>query len=407
MKNILNEKYIKIALTMLSVIFLSILFYFLMLRIDDIWQFIINIIKVFAPFIYGLIIAYMLNPLIKVFEVKIFNKLFRKVKSKNKRSFIRLSSILIASIIFLIILYFIIFVIFPELFNSIQNILANIPLYIANIKDFLLEKFTNEKTEKLIIENYENINIYINNMINNKITPKLDEYIIFISNGIIESLKIFYNFILGFIISIYLLYNKEKYIGQTKKLIYSLVDKSMANKILYNARYINKVFGGFFLGKVIDSLIIGIICFIFMFIFKMPYSVLISAIVGVTNIIPYFGPFIGAVPSVILIMLINPSKVVGFIIFIFILQQFDGIILGPRILGKNTGLSSFWVLFSILVFGSLFGFIGMIIGVPLFAVIYSIINNSTNSKLNDKNLPINSDKYIDLKFVDEENELKF
>ena len=177
--------------------------------------------------------------------------------------------------------------------------------------------------------------------------------------------------------------------------------------ILYNTRYINKVFGGFFLGKIIDSLIIGLICFAFMFIFKMPYAVLISVLVGVTNIIPYFGPFIGAVPSVILILLINPNKVVGFIVFIFILQQFDGMFLGPKILGKNTGLSSFWVLFSILVFGALFGFVGMIIGVPLFAIIYSIINNSTNSLLNEKDLPTNSDNYIELKYVDDENNLKY
>ncbi len=407
MKKFFEDKYIKFAISLLSVILLSIIFYFIVLRIDKLSNTLIGIIRVFTPFIYGLIIAYILNPLIKFFENKIFNKLFKNKTSKKKNSIIRSSSIVSASIIFLILLYLVLFKIFPELFVSIQNIVANIPSYINKIKDYLLNIITNADTKEVILDNYDTISNYVTNFLNEKVTPKLDEIIITISGGIIVLFKTLYNFVMGFIISIYLLFNKEKFIGQFKKLIYSIFSKNIANKILYNLRYINKVFGGFFLGKIIDSLIIGLICFGFMFIFNMPYAVLISAIVAITNIIPYFGPFIGAIPSTILILLVNPDKVIGFIVFIFILQQFDGTILGPKILGKNTGLSSFWVLFSILVFGSIFGFVGMVIGVPMFAVIYSIIHNSTNSMLNKKNLPTNSSTYSKMKYIDDNDELKY
>ena len=231
MKKIFEDKYVKFSLSILSVILLSIIFYFIILRINNISSFLLNIIKVFTPFIYGLIIAYMLNPLIKIFEKKLFNKLYKNLKTKKKQSIIRFSSILLSSIIFLILLYFILFIVFPELFTSIQNIVANIPTYINNIKDYLLKTFTNEHTEKIILDNYETISNYINNLINTKITPKLDEIFIMISSGFIGLIKIIYNFVIGFIISIYLLFNKEKYIGQTKKLIYSLSNKKLANII--------------------------------------------------------------------------------------------------------------------------------------------------------------------------------
>ena len=219
-------------------------------------------------------------------------------------------------------------------------------------------------------------------------------------------MKFLYNLIIGYIISIYVLFDKEKFRSQAKKLMYTFISSEKVNIILENLRYTDKVFGSFFSGKLIDSLIIGLLCFVGMLIFDMPYSLVIAVIVGVTNIIPYFGPFIGAIPSAILILLVSPSKCITFIIFIFVLQQFDGNILGPKILGNKTGLSSFWVLFSLLIFGGLFGMIGMIIGVPIFSIFYSFINGLVRRKLKEKDLPLNSKDYEKVIRIDENNELK-
>ena len=175
------------------------------------------------------------------------------------------------------------------------------------------------------------------------------------------------------------------------------------NIILENTRYTDKVFGGFFAGKLLDSLIIGIICFLCMLAMRMPYSLIVSVIVGVTNIIPYFGPFIGAIPSAFLIFLVSPGKSLLFIIFIFVLQQIDGNIIGPKILGSKTGLSSFWVLFSLLIFGGLFGMVGMILGVPLFSILYSFINGVLKRRLKEKKLPEDSKDYEKLLYIDEKS----
>ena len=195
--------------------------------------------------------------------------------------------------------------------------------------------------------------------------------------------------------------DKEKFKAQSKKLLYTFFSNDRVNIILENTRYTDKVFGGFFAGKLVDSLIIGILCVIFMILFKMPYPLIIAVIVGITNIIPYFGPFIGAIPSALLVLLVDPSKCIGFLIFIFVLQQFDGNILGPKILGSKTGLSSFWVLFSLLIFGGLFGMVGMILGVPLFSILYSFLNGVIKRRLKSKKLPQDSKDYEKLLYISE------
>ena len=222
-----------------------------------------------------------------------------------------------------------------------------------------------------------------------------------LGNSIFGTLKFLYNLIIGYIIAIYILVDKEKFKAQSKKLLYTLFDYDRINIILENTRYTDKVFGGFFAGKLLDSLIIGIICFICMIIMGMPYSLIVSVIVGVTNIIPYFGPFIGAIPSAFLIFLVDPGKCLMFIVFIFVLQQIDGNIIGPNIFGSKTGLSSFWVLFSLLIFGGLFGMVGMLLGVPLFSILYSFINGVLKRRLKEKKLPEDSKDYEKLLYIDE------
>ena len=215
----------------------------------------------------------------------------------------------------------------------------------------------------------------------------------------------FWDFIIGFIISIYLLATKEVFAGQAKKGLYAFFERESANTIIRNLRFTHNTFIGFLSGKILDSIIIGILCFIGTSILRLPYAALVSVIIGVTNIIPFFGPFLGAIPSTILIFIVDPMhplNCVYFVLFVLFLQQVDGNIIGPKILGSSTGLTGFWVIFAITLFGGLFGVPGMIIGVPLFAVIYAGIRAVFNNKLIKKNLPIESKQYEKLAYIDDE-----
>ena len=220
-------------------------------------------------------------------------------------------------------------------------------------------------------------------------------------NGVVYAVKIVTNTLLGFIVAIYLLVSKTQMIGRAKQLSYSIFSIKVANDILVRCRYIHKVFGGFIRGKLLDSFIIGIICFVGTSLLNIPFAILISVVVGVTNIIPFFGPLIGAIPCAILVLFYSPIKCIYFVIFVFALQQFDGNILGPKILGDSTGISSFGVLFSIIFFGGIFGFVGMLIGVPLFAVISSLIGGLVQGRLSKKKMSIDSEDYNNLAKVSE------
>lgn len=236
--------------------------------------------------------------------------------------------------------------------------------------------------------------------------PQTKNIVAGLTTGVIGVVRILFNVVIGIIISIYVLMSKEIFIGQSKKVVYALFSGEKANAVIHTVHKSNEIFGGFISGKILDSLIIGILCFICLYFMKMPYSVLVSVIVGVTNVIPFFGPYLGAVPSTILIMLANPVQGLYFVIFILVLQQVDGNIIGPKILGDSTGLSSFWVVFAILVGGGIFGIPGMIIGVPLFAVIFYILRRALNYTMRKKQLPLDSENYIHAERLDlEHNEL--
>ncbi len=240
--------------------------------------------------------------------------------------------------------------------------------------------------------------------LNTKLLPNMQVIVSGVSAGLISALVAVKNIVIGVFAAAYLMGNRKKFAAQGKKLIYSFVKVPVANGILDEINYINRVFGGFIDGKLLDSLIIGILCFIIMNFLNMPYSMLISVIVGVTNIIPFFGPFIGAIPSALIILTDSPIKCVYFLILILVLQQFDGNFLGPKILGDSTGLSSFWVLFSILLFGGLMGFVGMVIGVPTFAVIYDLIKKYSNWMLRKKKLATDTAVYEELSSIEQEGE---
>lgn len=403
MKQKIVNKYFYWGLTIFSIVAFAILFFFLLYRWEIIVKGIVGFLKIFTPFAVGFIIAYLLNPLLKYMEANVFDKLGKKLfkEEKNAYKFSRFTSIIVSTIILVAIIFGFFSFVIPEILRSIDTMISNIPGYLNNIKEWILTAFENKpELEELFLDNYDEISDYITNYINSGNIPSIDSILGNISNGVITFFKAIYNIVLGYIVAIYLLLGKEKFIAQGKKLLYTIFKPDKAYIILDNLRYTDKIFGGFLLGKIIDSLIIGIICFAFMLLFDMPYALLLSVIVGITNIIPYFGPIIGAVPCAFLVLLVSPSKCLTFIIFIVILQQFDGNVLGPKILGNKTGLQSFWVLFSIIVFGGLFGFLGMLFGVPLFAIIYSFFNGVCSRRLASCELPLSTDDYKKIDYID-------
>ena len=231
---------------------------------------------------------------------------------------------------------------------------------------------------------------------------KVNEVMTHLTVGLYTLIMEMFHAVIGVIVSVYILFGKETFINQSKKAAYAIFPAERANLLIHIAVKTNEIFGGFIIGKMIDSIIIGILCFIGTSILKMPYAMLVSVIVGVTNVIPFFGPYIGAIPSAVLIALADPMKGIYFLIFILLLQQFDGNFLGPKILGNSTGLTGFWVIFAITVFGGLFGILGMIVGVPIFAVIYAAIKAVVNTFLRKKDLPVETEQYSYLKNIDEE-----
>jgi len=282
----------------------------------------------------------------------------------------------------------------PQLITSIKSILQYITNFVTvnqdKIKEFLLKyEFLSIEGEKLVIA-WENIVSqtmnYTSFVLNSAKTIALG-----VSSGIYS---VVIHFLVGLIAAVYLLIDKETFCAQAKKLCYALFKSSTCETLIYWTRRAHKIFAGFITGKILDSAIIGVICYVCMLLFRIEYPLLISVIVGVTNIIPFFGPFIGAVPSILVLLLVNPLSALWFAVFILILQQLDGNVIGPFILGDYVGLSPFLIMLSIVVGGALFGFIGMLLGVPVFALAYAIARTIIDIRLRKRSLPTDVDSYL-------------
>lgn len=405
-----NNKFFKLGANGLLIVCGGVFFYYLLFHSDRFYGFLGTIAKILTPLISGLVIAYILNPLMRFLEKKVFTPLWNRIKRKKvtyskEKITIRIISTILTLLIFLAAIYGLVISLVPQIIVNIQSIIYRFPLYVLNFNDYY-SSFLNEYPKlQAIIEQY---NVDLSTWFYDKVLPVLEDFISESSTSLIGSIisifKSVLNFLIGIIISVYLLVDKEKFLAQCKKVMYALFNEEKANNFINNLRYSDKIFGGFVTGKVIDSIIIGILCYIGMMILKMPYPVLIAVVVGVTNVIPYFGPFIGAIPSAFIILMVNPKKCLIFLIFILILQQFDGNILGPKILGSSIGLDSFWVIFSITVFSGLLGVVGMFVGVPLFAVIYAAIRTFINQRLEHKNMPVSTKFYITSDFIPESEE---
>lgn len=399
-----DKEYKKLGVTAFFVVAGSLLFYFLLFKTASIGKGITKVLDIINPIIYGFIIAYILNPVVQAIENGIFESLKKAGRSPKKKGarYVRIISAFLTVILMLLLLYALFAMVIPQLITSIRSIIVNFPAYVRNINEFIDNIIKDEDmdaTANELINQYASI---AENWVSNSVTPKLESFVTNLTSSVLNVLEFFKNFFLGVIISIYVMIAKDALLARAKRLVYSLFSLPTSNRILYNLRFVNEKFGGFLIGKVIDSVIIGMICYVVTSILRMPYAVLISVFVGITNVIPFFGPFIGAVPSVFLIFVVNPLQALYFIIFIIILQQFDGNFLGPRILGNSVGVSSFMVIVAILVGSGFFGVIGMIIGVPVCAVMLALLQTQIIRRMRKKHLPTDIDSYRDLERIDPE-----
>lgn len=394
MKLKIRNTYLKWGITTFACISASIILFFVIYRAEAFWQSVSVFVAIITPFIYGFVIAYLLTPAYNLFLRRINLSLTSHIK--NKRKLITLSKVLstiITLFLSITIISGLIVMVLPQLAESILGIINTFPSNADGLMIWVVDNFNlSEKTANFINNNIVN---NLTNWFMENLVPTMSEVVAGVSTGLISFLVVIKNILLGLIICVYFLNGKEVFAAQTKKIIFATCSEERAESIIHEAKFINRTFSGFIIGKIIDSIIIGIICFISLTIMDMPYTLLISVIVGVTNIIPFFGPFIGAIPSAIIILLESPIQSVYFVIFIQILQLLDGNVIGPKILGDSTGIPSFWVIFAILVGGGLFGFVGMIVGIPIFAVIYAYVKRYVRYKLCQKDLPMDTLNYKD------------
>lgn len=403
-----NNRYVRWGLTAFFVISANILLYYLLFQSEKIALGFNSITSILMPVVFGFIMAYLLTPLLNKIEENIIRKILSKCKVKDSlkvRKYTRILSVTLTMSLFLLLIYSLIRMMLSQIVPSIESIISNFDTYIDNISEWIDKILEDNPEIQIYAENMlDRYSTELENFLNDTVLSKSTEFLKTISLSIWGIFKVTWNFFVGIIISIYLLSSKEMFSTQAKKLCYAFFEKDSANVIINNLRFTHNTFISFIGGKIVDSIIIGLLCFIGTTFLGTPYKVLVSVIIGVTNVIPFFGPFLGAIPCTILVLVVDPMhplNVVYFIIFILILQQIDGNLIGPKILGSSTGLSSFWVIFSITLFGGFFGVFGMIIGVPVFAVIYVAIKSKVNSKLIKKDLPITSDIYSDVECVDD------
>lgn len=386
-----NSKYTTISVYTIITFSICILIYAVLFNFTVIGDFIRTLMKILAPIIWGIVIAYLVNPIMKWIEKRL-SKIIEKKKPHFKIT--RILSLTFAMIIFLAVIAALGAIILPQVIESITTIINNISTYINNFEKWI-DSFLVKYPELLTIvsDQIDNIEKAAMEFANN-IAPKLGDIMMKITDSTLSFIVAVKDVLIGIIVAVYLLYGKEHFQAQMKKMVYGILPSKITGTILRVCAQTNSSISGFISGKIVDSIIIGCLCFVCMTVMKFDFIVLISVIVGVTNVIPFFGPFIGAIPSALLLLVAAPKQVIPFLILILVIQQLDGNVIGPKILGQTTGISAFWVLFSILVGGGLFGFAGMILGVPVFAVLYSLLNEFVAYRLEGKNLSSNTNDYL-------------
>lgn len=400
-----ENKYFKVGLTVFLTVASCILFFFAVYRFHDILNILKVIIKSAEPIIIGMVLAYLCMPVKKTIEGPAKKQLL-KWGVKEEKSYKIASGISItgAVVFLLIIIALLISILVPAVSSSVIALIEATPGYVTSFIEWVDQSTIAENSWVILVSEYITVIITkIQVWAESEMLPFLQQYIGQITSGVYSVVKAVLNFIIGIFVMVYMMAIQDTLKGQSKKIIYAIFPAKKGNLIIDIFRKSNEIFGGFIIGKIIDSAIMGVLCYIGCSILQIPSTLLVSVIVGVTNVIPFFGPFIGAIPSILITLIQSPIHGLYLAIFILALQQVDGNIIGPKILGDTTGLSPFWVLFSILVSGGLFGFFGMLLGVPVFAVIYYICQRVLKYRMETKNLSAKTEDYVELVAIDENN----
>lgn len=366
------KRYLKIGITGAAILASGILCAFVLFKMPVIIFVLKGITEILKPFLYGVVFAYLLAPLCNKIEEKLF-QFFPKAKAKARR-FICFIAIVISLCVAIAVIWLIIMMIIPQVWDSVMKIIQMVPQKLIVVNNWIEHVLENQPELQAYFEEFSSqAESNIDSLLNVDTIQKVQSIINSLSVQLFGVLGVVKNIFLGLLISAYLLGSRKLFGAQAGLILHGVFSDKWAKIIEEEIRYTDKMFNGFLVGKIIDSAIIGLLCFAGTSIMGFEAPAFISVIIGITNIIPFFGPFIGAIPCGLLLLLENPMHCLYFIIFIFVLQQLDGNVIGPKILGNTTGVSSFWVLFAILLFGGMWGVVGMVIGVPLFAVIYDII----------------------------------
>ena len=379
-----NKDYLKLGVTIFASLAATIIFFFLLFRYQEITAFLNVILSALQPVTVGIVLAYLLCPVAKFFEAQC-----KRVKWLARIA--RMLSVLLTLVLAIGVLGLFGALVMPQLVESVSTLVKELPGLLegqlARLNTYLESDNDVAAAVMQMIESAETSLV-------DWIKTNLFSTVSTVANSILSIGSALVNMVISIVVTIYLLLDRERYLAQCRKLFYAVSKKERVNRAVTEAaQQTNRIFSGFISGKLLDSLIVGIICFVSLTILQMPYTLLISVIVGVTNIIPMFGPFIGAIPSAFLLLLVSPAKCVVFLIFVIVLQQVDGNIIGPRILGNSTGLSALYVTVAMLLFGKLLGFMGMIVGVPLFATLYYIAKRLAEYSLERQGMPISTAEY--------------
>ena len=409
-----RHPYLAAGLTAFAVVAASLCLFFALFHFSDVAHFFNMLGAILRPIFMGAVIAFLLLPVHR-YILRFLTAMTPDKRIKNKRdmAFLNIVAIILSLLLAFFLFYLLLAMVIPQVYDSVVGLIQAIPDYIEVVQVWLQTFFEdNPDIQAAIMPVYSSAASSLEQWLNSDILPNLESVtttfncvrqtilpnitgvVAGVSGMVVGFLVLVKDLLISIIVSVYLLVRKDIFAAQSKKIIYSLFRTDIADLIVDETRNAYRIMSGFINGKLLDSLIIGIICLVCCNLFKFPYPALIATIVGVTNIIPFFGPFIGAIPCGLLIFLVNPLQAIYFAIFILVLQQFDGNILGPKILGDSTGLASFWVLFSILFFGGLFGFAGMVLGVPVFAMFYSVVSRLVSYGLRSRSLPVETEDYM-------------
>ena len=398
MKDPVKRRYVYLMLSIFGGIGLSVVLFFVVYRFRGVGDALNKLGSILAPFAYGGVVAYLLRPMCNLYEGLFQKHLPKKLKKLSNGLAVGLSMIS-----GLLIVYALIIMIAPQLFSSIQTLWLSLPDKISKLYSWAMATFgENEKLVSLFNTVYNTVNTDLQNWADNTLAPYVSSVVSIVSgvgSSVWKVLMFLYNLLIGLIVAVYLLYSRKKFARQSVLIIRSALKPKWAELLLDEVAFIDRMFGGFIDGKILDSAIIGVLCYIGCTIFRFPNALLVSAVVGITNVIPFFGPIIGAVPSTLLILIESPIKALWFVVFVLALQQLDGNVIGPKILGNTIGISGFWVLVSITVAAGLFGFAGVLLGVPVFAIIYMLISDSVNLLLKKKGDTTATDAYYAIERV--------